>query len=223
MLLSNSENREHLKNLIVYWPLTIKFRIRKQTSTPQTNYHCCLRFSYLVPYWLISGNTITFHKYFWCSRFCEFRSKSCFILSLFKVMLLSGKDKGKTGTVTEVVRSKNWVFVEGLNTVSKLISKWDVCEVLRLVSVIIILWWSSLLKGWMWNYRVWIFGPENSNCSEWVEFLHEAFILIDKQRSLLCFAWFYLGEKCMQKTKAYLSFFFGRFCVKWVTTEPFFC
>ena len=41
-------------------------------------------------------------------------------------MLLSGKDKGKTGTVTEVVRSKNWVFVEGLNTVSKLISKWDV-------------------------------------------------------------------------------------------------
>ena len=62
-------------------------------------------------------------------------------------MLLSGKDKGKTGTVTEVVRSKNWVFVEGLNTVSKLISKWDVCEVLRLVSVIIILWWSSLLKG----------------------------------------------------------------------------
>ena len=41
-------------------------------------------------------------------------------------MLLSGKDKGKTGTVTEVVRSKNWVFVEGLNTVSKLVSKWDV-------------------------------------------------------------------------------------------------
>ena len=41
-------------------------------------------------------------------------------------MLLSGKDKGKTGTVTEVVRNKNWVFVEGLNTVSKLVSKWDV-------------------------------------------------------------------------------------------------
>ncbi|XP_068693845.1 large ribosomal subunit protein uL24m-like [Montipora foliosa] len=32
------------------------------------------------------------------------------------VMLLSGKDKGKTGSVSEVVRSKNWVFVEGLNT-----------------------------------------------------------------------------------------------------------
>ena len=46
--------------------ITIKFRIRKETSKPQTNYHCCLRFSYLVPYWLISRNTITCHKYFWC-------------------------------------------------------------------------------------------------------------------------------------------------------------
>ena len=43
-------------------------------SKPQTNYRCCLRFSYLDPYWLISCNTITFH--FWCSRFCEFHSKS---------------------------------------------------------------------------------------------------------------------------------------------------
>ena len=41
--------------LIVYWPITIKFRIRKQTSQPQTNYRCCLRFSYLGPYWLISN------------------------------------------------------------------------------------------------------------------------------------------------------------------------
>ena len=112
--------------LIVYWPITIKFRIRKQTSKPQTNYRCCLRFSYLGHYWLISRNTVTLLKYFCCSQFCEFHSKSCFILSLFKVMLLSGKDKGKTGTVTEVVRSKNWVFVEGLNTVSKLVCKWDV-------------------------------------------------------------------------------------------------
>ena len=77
-LLSNSENREHLKisgMLIVYWPITIKFRIRKQTSKPQTNYSCCLRFSFLTPYWLFPLNTITFHKYFWCSRFCEFHSK----------------------------------------------------------------------------------------------------------------------------------------------------
>ena len=64
--------------LIVYWPITIKFRIRKQTSEPQINYRCCLRFSYLAPYWLISCNTITFHKYFWCSRFCEFHSKCLF-------------------------------------------------------------------------------------------------------------------------------------------------
>ena len=53
---------------------TTKFRICKQTSKPQTNYRCCLRFSYLAPYWLISRNTITFHRYFWCSRFCEFHS-----------------------------------------------------------------------------------------------------------------------------------------------------
>ena len=41
-------------------------------AKPQTNYLCFLQFSYLAPYWLISRNTITFHKYFWCSRFCEF-------------------------------------------------------------------------------------------------------------------------------------------------------
>ena len=65
---------------IVYWPITIKFRTHEQTSRPQTNYGCCLRFSYLVPYWLISGNTLTFHKYyFWCSRFCEFHSNADFI------------------------------------------------------------------------------------------------------------------------------------------------
>ena len=61
--------------LIVYWPITIKFRTREQTSKPLTNYSCCLRFSYLAPYWLICRNTITFHKYFWCSRFCVFHSK----------------------------------------------------------------------------------------------------------------------------------------------------
>ena len=60
--------------LIVYWPLTIKFRIRKQTSKPQTNYRGCLRFSYLATHWLISRSTITFHKYFWYSRFCELHS-----------------------------------------------------------------------------------------------------------------------------------------------------
>ena len=61
--------------LIVYWSITIKFRIRKQTSKPKINYRCCLRFSYLAPYWFISRNTTTFHKYFRCSRFCEFQGK----------------------------------------------------------------------------------------------------------------------------------------------------
>ena len=62
--------------LIVFWPITIKFRIGKQTSKPQTNYQCCLRFSYLTPHWLISRITITFHKYFWYSRFYELHSKT---------------------------------------------------------------------------------------------------------------------------------------------------
>ena len=72
--------------LIVYWPITIKFRIRKQTSKPQTNYRCCLWFSYLAPYWLISRNTITFYKYFWCSQFCEFHGKSVNFLKEFSVI-----------------------------------------------------------------------------------------------------------------------------------------
>ncbi|NWV45790.1 RM24 protein, partial [Daphoenositta chrysoptera] len=32
------------------------------------------------------------------------------------VQLLAGKDAGKQGTVTQVVRARNWVVVEGLNT-----------------------------------------------------------------------------------------------------------
>ena len=73
----NTENTWNFSGvLIVYWLITIKFRICKQTSKSQRNYRCSLRFSYLAPYWLISRNTITVHKYFWCSRFTEFRSKS---------------------------------------------------------------------------------------------------------------------------------------------------
>ena len=113
--------------LIVYWPITIKFRIRKENPKPQTNrpfpsspgtlfqnegrcsafdmetifhFHkkgcapslilkvrvfgtrkwpitvavCDFVISRLQ-YWLISRNTITFQKDFWCSRFCEFHSK----------------------------------------------------------------------------------------------------------------------------------------------------
>ena len=58
--------------LIVYWPITIKFRIREQTSKPQPDYRCCLRFSCLTPYWLISRNTITFHQYFGVHGFVSF-------------------------------------------------------------------------------------------------------------------------------------------------------
>ena len=59
----------------MYWPITIKFRIGKQTSKPQTNYRCCLSFSYLGPYWLISRNTITFHKYSGVHGFVSFTVK----------------------------------------------------------------------------------------------------------------------------------------------------
>ena len=59
--------------LIVYWPITIKFRTHEQTSKPQTNYRCCLRFSSLLANFSQHNNK--FHKYFWCWRFCEFYSK----------------------------------------------------------------------------------------------------------------------------------------------------
>ena len=52
--------------LIVYGPITIAFRIHQQNSKSQTYHYGCLWFSYLMLYWLISRNTITFHKYFWC-------------------------------------------------------------------------------------------------------------------------------------------------------------
>ena len=77
--------------LIVYWPITIKYRICKQTSKPQINYRCCWQFSYLAPYWLISRNTITFHKYFWCSQFCEFNSKTQLNLPIIDSALPPGQ------------------------------------------------------------------------------------------------------------------------------------
>ena len=56
-------------------------RTCEQTSKPQTNYRCCLRLSYLMPYWVFPCNALTFHKYFWCSRFYEFLSKRSPLLS----------------------------------------------------------------------------------------------------------------------------------------------
>ena len=79
VLLSNSENREHLKNFRnVDCVLANHNKVQDMQANlkPQINYRCCLQFSYLATYWLISRNTITFHKYFWCSRFCEFHSKA---------------------------------------------------------------------------------------------------------------------------------------------------
>lgn len=35
-----------------------------------------------------------------------------------QVQVLTGKDAGKQAMVTQVVRARNWVVVEGLNTVS---------------------------------------------------------------------------------------------------------
>ena len=55
--------------------ITLKLRTRKQTTKPQTNYRSCLWFSFLAPQWQIPHNTITLHKHFWCSLFCEFHSK----------------------------------------------------------------------------------------------------------------------------------------------------
>ena len=36
-----------------------------------------------------------------------------------KVIILAGKDKGKTGEIKEVIPSKNKVLVAGLNMISK--------------------------------------------------------------------------------------------------------
>ena len=41
-------------------------------------------------------------------------------LAIFpQVEILEGKDAGKQGKVVQVIRQRNWVVVEGLNTVSK--------------------------------------------------------------------------------------------------------
>ena len=41
----------------------------------------------------------------------------CFCATLFQVEILAGKDKGKQGKVVQVIRKRNWVVLEGLNTV----------------------------------------------------------------------------------------------------------
>ena len=57
-----SENCEHLKNFRnVDCVLANYNKVQDAQANlkPQTNYRCCWRFSYIVPYWLISRNTVT--------------------------------------------------------------------------------------------------------------------------------------------------------------------
>ena len=67
---------------------------------------------------ILKGETYCIWTGQWTAEMGDILIAFHFSYEWFKVMLLSGKDKGKTGKVSEVVRSKNWVFVEGLNTVS---------------------------------------------------------------------------------------------------------
>ena len=87
LLLWNSENCEHLenfRNVDCVLANHNKVQDMQATSKPQTYYRCCLQFSYLAVYWLISCNTITFQKYFWCSQFCEIYSNGYPIDEPFK-------------------------------------------------------------------------------------------------------------------------------------------
>ena len=43
-------------------------------------------------------------------------------------MVLVGKDKGKISTITDIVKERNWVFVQGLNVVSAGVFGQDVCQ-----------------------------------------------------------------------------------------------
>ena len=39
----------HTDRSLVYWPITIQSRTLKETSNPQTYFHCCLWFSFIMP------------------------------------------------------------------------------------------------------------------------------------------------------------------------------
>ena len=60
---------------IVLRPITLEIWTCEQTTKQQTNYCCCLQFSYLTSDWLLSLDTITFQKYFQCPWFSKFDSK----------------------------------------------------------------------------------------------------------------------------------------------------
>ena len=66
---------------IALWPITAKIRTSELATKPQTVINvlaCRLVFSRLIVFFLllfIPRNTITFQKYFWCSRFSRFDCK----------------------------------------------------------------------------------------------------------------------------------------------------
>ena len=125
--------------LIVWWPITIMFRTHKQTSKPQTNYCCCLRFSFLMPYWLFSHNTITFYEYFWCSRFCKFHCKTwkgwpnLFKFQSMSIPAICSNWQRETVSVVEYsLKWQNWtVFWNSIDVKKRLSflkdSKYDGC------------------------------------------------------------------------------------------------
>ena len=66
---------------IALWPITAKIRTSELATKPQTVIDvlaCRLVFSRLIVFFIllfIPRNTITFQKYFWCSRFSRFDCK----------------------------------------------------------------------------------------------------------------------------------------------------
>ena len=126
LLLWNSENpwtHENFRNVDYVVTNHNNVRTWKQTSKPQTNYRCCLRFSFLMPYWLIPPNTVTFYKYFWCSQFCEFHCKTWKGWpNLFKFQSMSIpaiRGNWQQETVWMVEYSLNWTIFLKFNVKKK--------------------------------------------------------------------------------------------------------
>ena len=85
LLQRDRENREHLKYFRnVYCVMTNYNKDQDKRTSPKTtncNWRSCLPFSFLTPdcffvrLFVFSRNTITFQKYFWCSRLSRFDYK----------------------------------------------------------------------------------------------------------------------------------------------------
>ena len=71
-------------------------------------------------------------------------------------MVISGRDKGLTGTVTQVVRSRNRVIVEGRNLVSSLhLFRDEVVSVSFPVEPFVVAWYTkSDMKTCLWNLDI---------------------------------------------------------------------